>query len=1187
MKHSALQLAAHLCRAVQQRDEAMVAALLQEGANPNLVLPEGVAAMHLAAGLEQEDGIRQHLLRLLLQHGGDPNVRSAEGLTPLHVAASWGRSTCLRLLLAEGGDPHLEDQNGSTAIDLAVEQGYERCVSILQDEKWNDGFSQRRAESFLSTIMEDAGETGPSDSLLYPSDGSSRKEPCQCREPCGTFSRPGGAAPNGAPGPCTQDRSASSFLTECSWQGDTVLDLSDFSLQPGGSPNASLPFGKPAVTRADVQTLRDGEVGRSPLDIGVKRSWDTRDPAEGECSSPRGPDTAPSGPLSLVGIEALLFRPKMPHAAGSPQKTLPSASLGTKSEPEAGQRHRPQDANTCDLSHVGGSLDPGLSVGLQSQDGLDVACPDCFALCSRAESTAVSDLGKIMVDPASIPGVSGTLDGYLARSLGRCSASSTDQYVSCISECYTSAVEDPECGYVHEWEDGKAAPSGPADGCNTSNGGLCCGPATGLGTPLETGLHGQRTLPTTGAAQISPGSHDLALPHPRNTWDASQRRGARSTMDPPENKATWEGSALVIGGPAETWGLSVERPGSALSGAREELVEVGTGRSLPRLALPTSPRQAEEGQQSSSSQDTVPVQWPQEERNRFHGCGGPFGMSSTVGNTEMAPCPPAGVGEESSSTLDAQLRSMMLATKVAHSPPLLPSNRQCCPVPPWPQSPLIGPLPHESISSSLFEEPLELPKRPRRVRRGLGPASHREPVNLECSPPSAREAEETEEEGRAISALPRSRMPSLNPGPRSLGCCPASSRRDIGREGEEPSGRTELEVEQPSQGDAALDHPEGHLESLGVQGFPGNRVEKTSRVSFSRLSGRGPSAACSPGRLSPINQDLLLSPGGRPMNLSATEPVEYLYVDEEGGHSLIEQHMPPTDDSGASSSEDTILYDWQAYTAVGRLGNGASAPLNPEDLTDEALARKLRELGADPGPVTPLTRKLYVQLLERLSREPENLARKGSAAYSPELTSSLETYRIPNSRADEMALAAEFDRPDKSRRWREGLLKSSFNYLLLDPRVTQNLPARCQLLSSSECFRTFIQAIFYVGKGTRGRPYRHLYEALTHHREGQGAPARQVCLKVQHILEIWAGGQGVVSMHCFQNVVPVEAYTREACMVEAIGLKTLTNQKKGNYYGLVAGWPMKRRRSLGVFLLHRALQIFLGEGERQLRPADI
>ena len=41
--------------------------------------------------------------------------------------------------------------------------------------------------------------------------------------------------------------------------------------------------------------------------------------------------------------------------------------------------------------------------------------------------------------------------------------------------------------------------------------------------------------------------------------------------------------------------------------------------------------------------------------------------------------------------------------------------------------------------------------------------------------------------------------------------------------------------------------------------------------------------------------------------------------------------------------------------------------------------------------------------------------------------------------------------------------------------------------------------------------------------------------KVQHILDIWQEGQGVVSLHIFQSVIPVEAYTREACMVEAFG----------------------------------------------------
>ena len=41
--------------------------------------------------------------------------------------------------------------------------------------------------------------------------------------------------------------------------------------------------------------------------------------------------------------------------------------------------------------------------------------------------------------------------------------------------------------------------------------------------------------------------------------------------------------------------------------------------------------------------------------------------------------------------------------------------------------------------------------------------------------------------------------------------------------------------------------------------------------------------------------------------------------------------------------------------------------------------------------------------------------------------------------------------------------------------------------------------------------------------------------KVLRILEIWESGLGVVSIHVFQSVIPVEAYTREACMISALG----------------------------------------------------
>jgi len=42
--------------------------------------------------------------------------------------------------------------------------------------------------------------------------------------------------------------------------------------------------------------------------------------------------------------------------------------------------------------------------------------------------------------------------------------------------------------------------------------------------------------------------------------------------------------------------------------------------------------------------------------------------------------------------------------------------------------------------------------------------------------------------------------------------------------------------------------------------------------------------------------------------------------------------------------------------------------------------------------------------------------------------------------------------------------------------------------------------------------------------------------KVSHILEVWKAGLGVISLHVFQNVIACEAYTREACMIEAMGM---------------------------------------------------
>ncbi len=80
---------------------------------------------------------------------------------------------------------------------------------------------------------------------------------------------------------------------------------------------------------------------------------------------------------------------------------------------------------------------------------------------------------------------------------------------------------------------------------------------------------------------------------------------------------------------------------------------------------------------------------------------------------------------------------------------------------------------------------------------------------------------------------------------------------------------------------------------------------------------------------------------------------------------------------------------------------------------------------------------------------------------------------------------------------------------------------------------------------------------------------------------------GVVSLHIFQSVIPCEAYTREAAMIDAIGIHNLTNIKKGNYYGAAKNWKQEYKCKLGTILLKKACAIFLAEGERQIKPEDI
>ena len=247
-------------------------------------------------------------------------------------------------------------------------------------------------------------------------------------------------------------------------------------------------------------------------------------------------------------------------------------------------------------------------------------------------------------------------------------------------------------------------------------------------------------------------------------------------------------------------------------------------------------------------------------------------------------------------------------------------------------------------------------------------------------------------------------------------------------------------------------------------------------------------------------------------------------------------------------------------------------------LSDKQLREELIKIGEQPGPITPITRPLYVRYLSKVGQDPSLQASNCFQGYLYELAQVFMTTRpIPDEQEIETEMCHFFDNPPQNCTWREGITKESFNYILIDPRISQNLPSQIAELSELDRFRIFVESIFYIGKGKRSRTYSHLYEAMNCEKSDARPNSKH-----QRILDIWASGQGVVSLHCFQGIIAVEAFTREACLIEAIGIHKLTNAKKGEYYGVVSGWDGSRKRRLGVYLLHRAMHILIAEGERQI-----
>ncbi|XP_017125555.1 ankyrin repeat and LEM domain-containing protein 1 isoform X1 [Drosophila elegans] len=159
-----------------------------------------------------------------------------------------------------------------------------------------------------------------------------------------------------------------------------------------------------------------------------------------------------------------------------------------------------------------------------------------------------------------------------------------------------------------------------------------------------------------------------------------------------------------------------------------------------------------------------------------------------------------------------------------------------------------------------------------------------------------------------------------------------------------------------------------------------------------------------------------------------------------------------------------------------------------------------------------------------------------------------------------------------------------FNYLLLDPRVTNKLRERAGNLHKMDVWYTFLRAIFYVGKGKATRPYVHLKKAQKSLDE-----VNSIALvkdpKLALIVSIWRAKHGVLLMQAFHSISSEDAQTREASIIDALSMNHLTNRRLGVYCGPArSSLSSRERKYLGIALLHKLLGKFLATEECELYP---